>query len=406
MLIMLLAPSSVRVSPPPLAESRSSPLTIKTSISVKQLFTETASLESPRPQGFRKTVSLGVIDESLELRSHLSVSSPSCELMPKPLHPEFGILKTDTRGYYEHFNRSKVPPDILEKAASIGANILKSQEFLDKEISSIAVPTLESMLLIASYYEKKYGTPIFVCRSQVGFQSLITGLSIDSSIKSWGVIATWGDDRILHVTPYLCHRKNTATLQILDLDAASNPIPYAKFSLLELKGSLKSLEIYQVESTRQADGFSCRTDALVILKEALCDIKNRLVLDLAEYLPVKHSSYKTLSVDNFFDLPHGWSKGAQIRQSSEIDATLRLPSKPSITLQEHRQKYSIYSKKQVSYQLITPSTTETHSFTEDATISTYLNTKGKKLCALAERLKADGDFEIALRFGFIKDLFL
>lgn len=362
------------------------------------------------------TQSLSVAVESCGALESLAISggSPSVktEALWKDLaaHPSaFFLIKNDTSTLHECRSYEPHPEDILKKLADSPLKIFKEKAFNDPVLQTIAVPTCQGLMLQASYYEKKYGTPIIVAGSEASIQSALSGLCLDPSVQTYGIIATWGHDTILHVTPYIYHKTSSGKIQILDLDAVGNPVPKAQFALMALKDSCPYLEILKVNGVRQADGFSCRTDAITILKDALIDLQATKIDDLKTFLEAEPATAFEFLHSGYFDLPAKWSKGVQITSCLKKDLAVKVAGAKTYSVLDHRERFTSKIEKLINYHVLDPKNKEPKSlistFHEHVTINTFLNFKGKKIAAQSLQLAKEGSFEIMMRFEHLRSLF-
>jgi hypothetical protein len=391
--------------------ARTSPSGIKTSISYKELTEEAC----PTPPAAKSPIEHRY---SLELADSHSVSKTKViahhAFWPGPeidsLKPsEYFQIKDDSTSWQECYNSAHLPKEVYELAQRHQSRVFKSKTFTDPHLQTIAVPTCTGLMLLASHYERKYGITILVCSSDRLFDAAVTGQLLAGDATTWGVIATWGTDAILHVTPYLCHKTSSGALEILQLDAANNPLSYSQFKLLELKESLKSIKCYQVLGTRQADNFSCRTDALILLKEALLDIKEKRLTDLKSYINPQRIFVGDLASDGQFEMPAAWSKSVQIASLIKQDLSINAPGSKTYSLKEHRDRFTEKITKTLTFHLESlPKEHSDHApiaIVEEVNIHTYLNYKGKKLALKTAALVEENDLAVMMGFEHRKSLF-
>jgi hypothetical protein len=144
-----------------------------------------------------------------------------------------------------------------------------------EELENVIVPETESLREIAKHYEKKYKIEIFVVNA-ADFQSLMLERNVIS--KPYGVIVFDNDG--LHVAPVLVNPvlKQTLLMDVLDPYAAdTHDLTKVIFSSLD-----GNYEIFRTKNTRQADGYSCRTEATTILRNMLLYLSDKDVSNVDE----------------------------------------------------------------------------------------------------------------------------
>lgn len=247
---------------------------------------------------------------------------------------------------------------------------VRGVDWSDPELNTIAMPTNDGLTLLAAYYTLKYQTPILVVNDS-NFDAALEGKGLPEGTSAWGVIRL--NKGTKHVNPVLCFKKGSE-IQRLNLDSISEVIKY------------KSSDI-PATMPRQSDPYSCRTDALVVLRDAIKDLKSHAITDLYDYLRPDKIENST-----FYYLPMSWGRTAQKSSSFRPDAKaseFTVPSKKgkNKTLKEHR---DIHKKPAI----LTTKMSVNSSFLfvlegekkEELSVNTYLNYKGKKNLSLIKKI--------------------
>jgi hypothetical protein len=280
-----------------------------------------------------------------------------------------------------------------------------SQRWIDAEFSRYIVPTDLGLMMLASYYQAKYNICIMVVGSSKKVQEALLGNFVDPSCRVWGVICTSGHESYLHVTPILCFRNASGFLQIADLDSIKDPIDELKYTLTDLIRSGQKVESFQVKLPRQADYYSCRTDAIVLLKDALRDIEAQKIDDLREILdlPAGDKSHE-------FNLPIRWSKSCQISRHVLGDESLHVINKsdePYKVFKERFQKKLLRSQEFVCVNRKENGDLEEeqHILIEEKTVNTFLKEKSLRHAHIMNRLKDSPPLEIDMLFRLAQSFY-
>ncbi|MBY0529726.1 MAG: hypothetical protein K2P51_06005 [Rhabdochlamydiaceae bacterium] len=172
---------------------------------------------------------------------------------------------------------------------------------------------------VAEKYSRKYAIEILICNTEE-FEELISSDFI--SDHPIGVIVTADHDidcgfyyyksfeNTMHVTPVLLNfKKGKREAVILDSAGVNSDgaavEPLSEFVECTLSHESKeACTTYIAQAPRQADSFSCRTDALIILRNALLDLKHGF-----ENFGAKVAHASNL---RFVSLPLQWSYTSQI----------------------------------------------------------------------------------------------
>lgn len=276
------------------------------------------------------------------------------------------------------------------------------------------MPTDLGLQLIAAYYGKKYGIEILICSTPSSFMNALSGTGLAEDCKAWGIIVTNGDLPNLHVTPVLCYRNKAGITQIAELDSVCSPCETYLETMFQLQSLGAIGPVLSVLNPRQADFFSCRIDACVILKEALIHLHSSPVDDLEDILMKASPDFP----ENRFVLPAEWSKSTQITSFIPEEAMGRkIHSKKGELLGDFIKRQSKVFLKQETYHLnyITDPAggagscvlTESATVMKEQQISTFLNLKGKALLLHINQIlkEPELDLELNLRFDIIKSLY-
>ena len=272
-------------------------------------------------------------------------------------------------------------PEITSKVSFSPLEVYKERiSWLDPDQKTVLLPSDEGLLHLASFYGQKYGITLIVTGSCLKLKEAILGTDIDPSITSWGIIATRGDVAKPHVTPLVCSRQPDGTIQIAELDSVRDPIQHVHDAIAELQVVGVNIDLFQTRLPRQADPYSCRTDAIVILKDALRDLSTHNIVDIRSFLGV----YDTEEARNCFDLPVSWSKGVQLSMTIKGDQSRPVVNKKHEPLVSFRERFTKMIPCEETYLFTARS--EEGALKEERVIhansksvNTYLNIKGKKL---------------------------
>lgn len=185
----------------------------------------------------------------------------------------------------------------------------------------VVLPSNASLKTVAERYLKKYGINILICTTEEFEEFIASNPAFDHPI---GVIVT-ADHEIdhgfyyyksfestQHVTPVLLHfSKEGQQAIILDsVGVKPDGIPVHPLSEF-VECTLNHLtegrcETCVVGAVRQADFHSCRSDALIILRNALVDLKRREA-NVKKRIP--------LQGDRLVSIPLAWDYTSQISQN-------------------------------------------------------------------------------------------
>lgn len=259
--------------------------------------------------------------------------------------------------------RSGVTIAEIKDAIKTTTPMVEKISWSDPALNSITIPTDKGLALLAAYYTLKYNTPILLGHKD-NLERLLEGHPLPEKTPMWGVIKL-RSKQTKHVTPILCFRKKRL-IQRINLDSINIGIYY--------KG-----KFLPQTAIRQADCYSCRTDALIVLRDAMRDIRSKKIDDLYQYVHA-YSLYP-------FYLPAPWARSVQISKALAPNLQLSdliIPTKTGKlkTLKEHQLCHTrAVEKTKHLYVYLSFDTTGFNFFgekKESIRINTYLNAKGKK----------------------------
>jgi len=204
------------------------------------------------------------------------------------MSPVFSLSEADFQGFESFYRfipaslgslkKTLRSPDLLGLSIpreEIYAGKLNLQEdFSDPFFQTYAVPTNQGLSLLALRLKQKHDLDIIVVKSKEDTKKAIQG-EFFSKASPWGVIVCSDSNSTLHVTPYLCQINKDGVLEIADLDSVITPLDHAEDAVKEILKEKPDTLFVSTKTTRQADEYSCRTDALSILKQALLVLKNK-----------------------------------------------------------------------------------------------------------------------------------
>jgi len=162
------------------------------------------------------------------------------------------------------------------KRAARGYALNRVCHFVDQIFSYIYKPLSKALAYMALFYKKKYGIEIFLSTPE-GITSLIEQAN---NLQSFGVILYWGKTNG-HISPLLFNKKdNNQGWEALLMDSLGERLTASlerEIALTQLREVLTAHNVSLFVNTqyRQADRCSCHTDSLIILRNALLDIKQR-----------------------------------------------------------------------------------------------------------------------------------
>lgn len=281
-------------------------------------------------------------------------------------------------------NPPKVVPLSHEEKSLYPTAVGKRRVLLEREADTIAYPTDRGLMLIAAYYEKKYHIHIKVVSSPAGFEEALH----DKEHSSFGIIITagWGKG---HVLPVLCHRPLEGPLQVSLLDSSGN-YKVGNDNYLDIAEALPDIQLFKIEEEpRQTDAFSCRTDALCLLRDGLRELQETGSSTLEDFLSphIKPLSYWGEGVTQTHTLPPSLGKTVQRSSALKGDTSAPVPGKRKESLAKFYERYSRLAPFAWEYYDAKGDLLVSYLFLK--TLLLYLNFKGKRNLELVKRLVHD-----------------
>jgi hypothetical protein len=200
----------------------------------------------------------------------------------------------------------KSRPDVVKELEDSSRTISKFSK-LNCFLPTIVIPSNEILKKIAADYKEKYGIEIIVCTLEEFREGIDSFCAL--AIKLIGVIVVQNSG-YGHVLPLILNFQNGAK-QIFSLNTGSN-----RGLEKELVSFLRGLEfeVFLTLEDRQYDYYSCRTEATVILRNALLDMRERGLEGFDAFL------IRDVRQDSAFFVPKEWTYGAQIvRATDDLD---------------------------------------------------------------------------------------
>lgn len=190
-------------------------------------------------------------------------------------------------------------------------------------------PKKEFLIAKTDYYRSKYDININVV-SITDLEETLCSLSDEElSYPYLGFIVLTNEDN--HAVPLLINMKALDKERIkchecvlMNAGDNSSETQYDIYQVLENFGVEEEDVIRAKQEERQADGFSCMTGALVLLRNALLDIKHRSITSLAGHYKITKEEDEVTGDDaTFLELPPTWTWGEQIfhYRPEELEAT-------------------------------------------------------------------------------------
>lgn len=273
-----------------------------------------------------------------------------------------------------------IPPEwMVEHKISIINAFHSARRFTDLILQTFAMPKDPGLINLAARYKSKYDIDIYVTGCAKKTSSIILE-ALDKKIAHvFGLICSNRNYEICHVTPVLCLVKEDGNLQIVNLDSTKTPVDSFVRALNYLKIRKVNYSRFSLKGPRQADRFSCRTDAIILLKDALRDLKEKGIKDFCEFFTGKDLIERRIYVD----FPVQWSRVCQLSKILRGSLEEKLVGKKDITATLFKERFSFLSQKVDTYDLIGldekgASKKLTIEIQTEAKVNLYLNYKGKK----------------------------
>lgn len=296
---------------------------------------------------FVTAVALDALAHTPALTPAAASSEPTASIPKTPPHkpiPE-DLSLTDVSSFYEvttghaykdeWYKGSDMKPDAAMRAVVDSDSYMKKYNIetwlRDERLNTIAAPTDRGLLLLAAHYEHKYGIKMLVVTSEEGLREAVKGSSLPPSCQNWGIIYTQGQASGLgHVTPLLCHKTAEGSVEAAVLDSTGK-------SYFSWFTDYPDIKWSYAEKGRQSDERSCRTDALVILKDALTNLAKHPVPTLDAFFDMKDVPSRK---EKSFLLPSLLGRTAQISSAIQHDGTKKMATKYGESLSEFKKRHS------------------------------------------------------------------
>jgi hypothetical protein len=223
-----------------------------------------------------------------------------------------------------------------------------SSRFSEPIVQSFAVPKDLGLIYLAARYKAKYDIDIFVAGDARSIARIIQEALALKKAQIFGIICSYKEFDICHVTPILCLIKESFELQIVNLDSTKTPLESFGHALGYLKKEKIVYQRFSLKGVRQADCYSCRTDALTILKDALRDLKHHAVNDLSTYFTGLEGCDRRLYVD----LPMPWSRVCQTSRLQNGSSEQLLIGKKGLTVKSFKEKFTFNCVRSDAFELL------------------------------------------------------
>jgi hypothetical protein len=225
------------------------------------------------------------------------------------------------------------------------------------------------LVKISNYYRKKYGIHIFIIENEAEIDTI---LKENPGLQNFGIIYA----KRVHVVPFLIN-KTADSFQVIDLDSTGAESSFSDKKKINDKFESFEAQIIQCIPRRQADGYSCRTDALVLLKNSLLNLQQRPIRDFRDIMEIK--------VKDFFatvkKLPLSWCHTFQICErtkgieSKAILRPRRVGKKPESVYdfaKRHRDDYDMFYRYKIQDSVVGVVKRENrHTFLVDKSLKYY-----------------------------------
>lgn len=231
----------------------------------------------------------------------------------------------------------------------------------------IAKPLDDAKLVLADLYQKKYGIRIVVETHQMSKEQLArkirqecmqakgspVGLVLQTTLPGQAKNTGLPESNYSgHVTPIVIQQSGKA-INVVSLDSVLNPNSALITAMLRLSQQKVNVRMLTLNKARQADHFSCHTDAMQILKDLLTQNQhsNESILDDLSTHYVTENDQTTSAINLLkIDLPPFLQKvnqrvnspGTVNYHNTELLQTRLTPSQPGKyqTIGQHWQRYS------------------------------------------------------------------
>ncbi|MBS0619927.1 MAG: hypothetical protein JSS61_00505 [Verrucomicrobia bacterium] len=234
---------------------------------------------------------------------------------------ERSFQKKDNLLEHKPFSDLRIPDLLLR---SIKEEIENSSEAMLEitqltEPNQISMPSTGALIAIAAHYKTKYGIDI-ECVLDLDLGLFLRTLIEKKDQKPMGVIVYSRGS--FHVTPFLFRSGELCSLDTIGFEKARH---HSTHIALQRAVHLRSIQVSHAQGVRQADPYSCRVEALCILRNALLHIE-----DLGEAF----QSFESLT-EGGTKLPSEWTYIDQIFPVDGVEG-LVVRDKKSSTLPSPR----------------------------------------------------------------------
>jgi hypothetical protein len=239
------------------------------------------------------------------------------------------------------FTKAKLPDSFMESLdGTVVSSVCQKRTYSLPILNYQFYPTDLGLEIIAQHYKMKYDFKVFISNSASLVEQAFLAFKEDPSLKIWGVIST--SSSTLHVTPFLCMINKEGALEITSLDSCLTITQEASVATHKLKDQEVPYFLFFPQNRRQIDSFSCRTDAICILKEVFLTLQKEKVDSLKGYL----ESFKIEgSIHEYFFIPGIWLKGAQLKEAILEDPSKVILAQKKEPLDAFLRRYQIVSMK-------------------------------------------------------------
>jgi hypothetical protein len=299
---------------------------------------------------------------------------------------------------HTHLKKSVKVQDIagfpIPRAEVFAGKACLEEFFTDPIYQTFAVPTDEGLCLLAFRLKMKYGIPITIVKKRSDLEPAFSG-AFSEKASFYGIIVLSEDNSSLHVTPYLCHQSEEGLLEIANLDSVQDPYEDVENYIASLIAKDAGLIYLKTGQKRQADEYSCRTEALSILKQALLLIKQHEAPKLVDLFKPKLDEETQKLV---FDIPSSMAKSCQTSASITGKFEEIVFGKKKESLADFFARFIVTTQKTriLSFSRIDPATPFSYKKMKAETpfekkISTYLLQKGFRNFLALQKFLAKAD---------------
>ncbi len=251
----------------------------------------------------------------------------------------------DGKSYMTDFlQRTDIPEQLKAFVGTyIGKHKCKQGKIDCLDYPVIALLSNEAMKAHLMEYQTKYGIHIEMCNG-VDLANTLQQLKDNPPSSSPFGLIVQSEYEEGHATPLLCHF-TLDTQQVVIMDALGSNSTWE--TVKQSKSACLNARIGYREAfkPRQADGFSCRTSAVILLRNALLDIMNKqntqsFTAIFAMTQPVEDQGEGSICV-----IPREWDYTDQITNQAKAADEAYVPrqhirGKPPMTVTEFRERHT------------------------------------------------------------------